>query len=86
MTIGDVHHYLAHGDIVVYADQYTVGFLKHMTRDHYPGITLRGRELTDEEGADMLEKVYEKKQYLRKRKVPEEGEEDWEVCPREPQR
>ena len=37
-------------------------------------------------GADMLEKVYEKKQYLLKRKVPEEGEEDWEVCPREPQR
>ena len=38
-------------------------------------------------GADMLEKVYEKKkQYLRKRKVPEEGEEDWGVCPREPQR
>ena len=61
-------------------------FLKQMTRVHYPGITLRGRELTDEEGADMLEKVYEKKQHLRKRKVPEEGEEDWEVCPREPQR
>ena len=30
--------------------------------------------------SDMLEKVYEKKQYLRKRKVPEEGEEDWEVA------
>ena len=75
MTIDNFHHHLAHGDIVVYADQYTIGFLKHMTRDHYPGITLRGRELTDEEGAGMLEKVNEKKQYLRKRKVPEEGEE-----------
>ena len=55
-------------------------FLKQMTRDHYPGITLRGRELTDEEGADMLEKVYENKQYLRKRKIPEGGEQDCEVA------
>ena len=55
-------------------------FLKQMTRVHYPGITLRGRELTDEEGADILEEIYEIKQYLRKRKIPEGGEQDNEVA------
>ena len=76
MSIENFLHHLAHGDIVVYADQCTVGFRKHMTQDHYPGIILSGRNLNDLEGADILEKVYEKKPYLRpKRKVCEEGEE-----------
>ena len=80
MPIEKFHHHLADGDIVVYAGQHTVGFLKHLTVDHYPGITLFGGELRDDEGAYMLEQVYEKMPKLRKRKVLEGGDEDWEFC------
>ena len=76
---------LEDGGIVVYAGQYTVGFVKPLTPENYPGFILRGTEVTNEEGADILEQVYKKKPLLRKRKVPEESAEGGEVCPREPQ-
>ena len=80
MSIEDFLKHLADGDIVVYAGQHTVGFLKHLTVDHYPGISLRGGELRDDEGVYMLEKVYEKMPNLRKEKVLEGGDQDWEFC------
>ena len=63
----------------MYAGQYTVGFVKPMTPENYPGFILRGTEVTNEEGADILEQVYKKKPLLRKRKVPEESAEVEEV-------
>ena len=74
MSIDNFLRSLARGDIVVYADQCTVGFRKEMTTEHYPGIVLWGRELNDLEGADILEKVYAQNPKLRpKRKLCEEG-------------
>ena len=66
MSIEDFLKHLADGDIVVYAGQHTVGFLKHLTVDHYPGITLFGGEVRDDEGAFMSEQVYDKMTNLRK--------------------
>ena len=80
MSIEDFLKHLADGDIVVYAGQRTVGFLKQLTVDHYPGMTLFGGEVRDDEGAYMLEQVYEKMPKLRKQKVLEGGDEDWDFC------
>ena len=77
MSIDNFHRSLASGDIVIYAQQRTVGFKKLMTEENYKGIEVKGTELVEEERAEILEMVYTRKPWLRpKRKAcDEEGEE-----------
>ena len=59
---------------MVLADLCAVAFMKKLTPDYYPGITLKGKDLADEEGAAMLDAVYQTKPHLRKWSAPEDGE------------
>ena len=59
---------------MVFPDQYTVAFLKKMTRDFYPQLTLSGQDLDEKQGAAILEDICEKKPYLCKCKGYEDNE------------
>ena len=75
MPIEDFHQHLAQGDIMIFPEQQTVAFLKKMTRDFYPRLTLSGTDVDEQHGVAILEDIYEKKPHLRKRKWHEENEE-----------
>ena len=65
MSIDNFYRSLASGDIVIYADQSIVCFKKQMTEENCKGIEVKGTELVEEEGAEMLEMVYTRMPRLR---------------------